>query len=203
MSLNTQAFNIPFCTFSVLLISKSMRVWCISQRHTRTFNLAPFLFIAKPYNKIVILVCAFRATTKPWSERLLFLCCSPSERKIDMFGLCFLCISQQHTRKKHKDTETQRHSDTKTQRHNDTETQRHRDTETQRHRDTKTQRHRDTKTRAHLGCVLHAVKTSCLSLFFILSKRIVAPATAMVDSRCPVRLQTQLTGEEERDELED
>ena len=35
------------------------------------------------------------------------------------------------------------------------------------------------------------------------SKCIVAPTAAMVDSRCPVRLQMQLIGEEESDELED
>ena len=45
----------------------------------------------------------------------------------------------------------------------------------------------------------------CVPNSFVLpfSKCIVAPTAAMVDSRCPVRLQMQLTGEEESDELED
>ena len=102
---------------------------------------------------------------------------------------------------RHRGIATHRHSDTETQMHG--ETQRHKDTETQEDRDT-----RDTKTQKHNNTSTSELCIACCEMFmhksfFILSKRIVAPAAAMVDSRCPVRLQTQLTGEEERDELED
>ena len=134
--------------------------------------------------------------TKPLDDKALQFLCDV----IDAFLVCaFLCISQRHTRKKHTGTETQRHRNTKTQRHRDTTTQRHRGTEAQKHRDTKTQRHKDTSTS---GLCIACCEMFMYKSFFMFSKRIVAPATAMVDNRCPVRLQTQLTGEEERDELE-
>ena len=59
---------------------------------------------------------------------------------------------------------------------------------------------------ANLGWTSHGVTSSCMcAQKFVLpfSKCIVAPTAAMVDSRSPVRLQMQPTGEEESDELED
>ena len=61
---------------------------------------------------------------------------------------------------------------------------------------------------SHMCVEWHMLSTCdvfmCRSFFLRWCKRTVAsPSTAMVDNRCPVRLQTQLAGEEESDELED
>ena len=55
----------------------------------------------------------------------------------------------------------------------------------------------------NVTCCQHFMYASADLFLLKTYKRTVAPTTAMVDNKCPVRLQTQLTGEEERDELED